>query len=192
MRLPARRAPGTLATLLLLLVSACGTAVHQSAAPVGGETTTIYVVRHAERASEEDRDPPLSEAGRARAEALGDALSHSGVDAVYVTQYRRTRETAEPVARRLGLPIQVDSAGGGWTAGALAERVLTRHQGGTVLIVGHSNTVPAIVHAFGGPHLPELETSRYGDLFIIDVTPGLPVRTVRAGFGETVPAPPPG
>jgi broad specificity phosphatase PhoE len=153
--------------------------------------TTIYVVRHAERVSEADRDSPLSETGVVRSRALVEALGGSGVEAIYVTQYQRTRQTAEPLATHLGLAVRTDTTTGGTEpARQLARRVLERHRGETVLIVGHSNTVPAIVHALGGPELPELESSRYGDLFVITIPATGTVRTVRAQFGmpRTVPA----
>jgi phosphohistidine phosphatase SixA len=153
--------------------------------------TTIYVVRHAERVSEEDRDSPLSHAGGMRASALVEALGESGVDDIYVTQYQRTFQTAEPLATHLGLTIRTDTTTGGTEpARQLARRVLERHRGETVLIVGHSNTVPAIVHALGGPEVPELDSSRYGDLFVVTIPTAGPVRTIRAQFGmpRTAPA----
>jgi broad specificity phosphatase PhoE len=156
-----------------------GIEVEEARAP-----TTIYVVRHAERLSEDDRDSPLSPAGAARARALVEALGESGVDAIYVTQYQRTFRTAEPLATHLGVPILTDSTTGGTEpARRLARRVLERHRGQTVLIVGHSNTVPAIVNALGGPELPELDSSRYGDLFVVTIPASGPVRTIRAQFG---------
>ena len=188
------------AVLLLLVISACASATPAAApAPATGPSTgaataatTIYVFRHAERLSEDDRDSPLSEAGRARAMALAHALEWSGIEEIYVTQYRRTRETANPVAASLGVPIRTDTTSGGTEpARSLARRVLERHRGGTILIVGHSNTVPAIVHALGGPELPELASTRYGDLFILTILPDGTARTVRAqvgGAGDPRPA----
>jgi broad specificity phosphatase PhoE len=180
---------GLAALLLLPLSAACASTASGEVewAPASGATTeptTIYVVRHAERASEEDRDSPLSDAGRARAEALANALEASGIETIYVTQYRRTRETVAPLAGRLGLTIRTDTTTGGTDpARDLARRVLAAHPGGAVLIAGHSNTVPAIVHALGGPELPELASTRYGDLFILTIAPDRPVRTVRVQFG---------
>jgi broad specificity phosphatase PhoE len=176
------------ASLALLFVAAGFGCRATTAGGVGAATspepTTIYVVRHAERISEEDRDSPLSPLGAGRARALVEVLGESGVDAIYVTQYRRTFQTAEPLASHLGVAILTDTTTGGTEpARRLARRVLERHRGERVLIVGHSNTVPAIVHALGGPDLPELESGRYGDLFIITIPAAGPVRTIRAQFG---------
>jgi broad specificity phosphatase PhoE len=182
----------TAALVLLLLTATCTPAPDAppalnptpAAAATAPAATTIFIVRHAERASEEDRDSPLSEPGQARAVALADALAGAGIEAIYTTQYRRTRETAAPLASRLGLPITPDTTTGG-TAPArdLARRMAAAHPGGSVLLVGHSNTVPAMVHELGGPELPELHASRYGDLFIVTLVPEGPTRVVRVQFG---------
>ncbi|CAN5854711.1 hypothetical protein BH23GEM6_BH23GEM6_23870 [soil metagenome] len=171
------------AALLLPLLAACSsaTSTRYSTAPEISEPTTVFVVRHAERISDQDRVSPLSGAGHDRAHALAEALGESGIQAIYVTQYQRTRQTAEPIAARLGLMPQVQATS--VTPPELARAVLDRHRGGTVLIVGHSNTVNAIVNGLGGPALPELESSRYGDLFVVIVPAEGPVRTTRAQFG---------
>jgi len=178
------------ALLLLLILTACSAAVggQHAAAPEVGGPTTVFVVRHAERISDQDRDSPLSEAGLARARALAETLGESGIGAIYVTQYQRTQQTADPVATRLRLTPQVQPTS--LTPPELARLVLDRHRGETVLIVGHSNTVAAIVHGLGGPAMPELETSRYGDLFVVIVPDDGVVRTTRAQFGM-LPAPTP-
>jgi phosphohistidine phosphatase SixA len=67
--------------------------------------TTIVVVRHAEKSMDHPTDPSLSEAGRERARALAAALQGTGVSAIYTTQYKRTRETAQPLADELGISI---------------------------------------------------------------------------------------
>src|SRR5690606_22627139 len=81
--------------------------------------TTILVVRHAERADAGagERDPALSQAGSARAHALAEVAADAGVTAILATQYRRTRQTAEPLAERLGLPIGVVDVGQGGIRG---------------------------------------------------------------------------
>ncbi len=112
--------------------------------------TTIIVVRHAEQTDPTAADPPLSPAGAARATALARAIEHSGVQAIYVTQFKRTKQTAAPAAALLHVPLTeapVDLAHVADYPRQLARRVLTEHHGGIVLIVSHSNTVPGIVSA---------------------------------------------
>ncbi len=74
-------------------------------------TTTIIFVRHAEQTSHEEADPSLSEAGQRRVaeltRQLADADVVAGIDAIYSTALKRATETAEPLADRLGLPINI-------------------------------------------------------------------------------------
>ena len=156
-----------------------------SAAPAtGSAVTTVLVVRHAERPA--GGDPSLDAAGQARAQALADALASAGVTAIYTTQYRRTQETAAPLAQRLGITAQVIAAQGGESVGAhvneVASAIRTRHAGGVVLVVGHSNTVPLIVRALGGS-APDIAESDHANLFIVTLPASGATRTVRAKYG---------
>jgi broad specificity phosphatase PhoE len=174
---PAPR-PG-LAALLLIL----GAALAVPAA-LPAQTTTVVVVRHAEKATAE-RDTELSEAGWARARALAAALEHAGVDAVIATERRRTQQTAQPLAERLGLTPEVVGFDGGAEASArsVADRIRAQHAGRTVLVVGHSNTVPLIVAALGGPALPELCESEYEQLFVLTVRDDGRAALLRSRYG---------
>jgi phosphohistidine phosphatase SixA len=148
-------------------------------------TMVVYVVRHAERA-DTTRDPSLSERGRLRANALLATLRDAGIGAIVTTQYARTRETAAPLAAALGLDVQVVRASSPVAAHAdsvarAAERLRGR---GAVLVVGHSNTVPAIVAALGGPRFADLCDADYDNLFVVVRSGGAPARLARASFGE--------
>ena len=146
---------------------------------------TAIVVRHAEKVSETERDPVLSAIGQARAAALDSVLVGVKVTAIVVTPYHRSRETAALVARRHGLvPIEV-AVSGGVPAHARAVAAEVARHGGTVLVVGHSNTVGAIVAALGGtPDVGDLCDSEYQAIFT--VLPG--GGTVRTRFGAGNPA----
>ena len=146
------------------------------------QTTTVIVVRHAERA-DTTQQSPLSEAGRARAEALAAALADARLDAIYVTQYPRSLLTAEPLARQLGLTPRVVEAGGATTthAKAVADRIRTEAAGRTVLVIGHSNTVPAIVAALGGGDVGAIESAEHDHMFIV-LSDESGTRVVRAGY----------
>ena len=153
-----------------------------------GTASLVLLVRHAEKAAEPASDPPLTVAGVARAQALAAALRDAGVTAVITTQLRRTRETAQPLAVARGLtpevvPISRATIPAHVEAAAAAVR---RHSGGVVLVVGHNNSVPAIITALGGPRLPEICESTYGDLFILQLS-GREARLVQAHYG--LPAP---
>lgn len=130
-------------------------------------STVVIVVRHAEKASDDPRDPTLSEAGQARAASLAKSLEHTSLDAVFSTQYRRTRLTAEPAAKAAGLDVQVRPIDGGNAAtyaADLARDLRALPAGSTALVVGHSNTVPDLVQAISGQAaapMPETEFDRY-------------------------------
>ncbi len=129
--------------------------------------TVVVVVRHAEKAHDDPRDPSLSALGRARADDLAEALKGSRLSAVYASQFRRTQLTGQPSAEHCGLSVQVLplSADKMTRYGDdFAARVRAEHAGQTVLIVGHSNTVPDLVEALSGQAaepMPESEFDRF-------------------------------
>jgi probable phosphoglycerate mutase len=140
--------------------------------------TTIYLVRHAEKQTTPPNDPPLTEAGLARAANLAGMLKPLGIKAVFTSQFLRTKETARPLAEAVGAtPIVVDmisdrSAPGG-IAGrsikALVERIL-EHRGEAILVVGHSNTLPLIIQGLGGGPVPDIPETEYDNLFILTIS----------------------
>lgn len=146
--------------------------------------TTVILVRHAEKAVVPGDDPPLSEAGGKRAAALRHALEKSGVSAIYATQYRRTQQTVEPLAKALKItPKQLDAA----KPEALVAQIRQKHRGGTVLVAGHSNTIPEIIDALGAPHAPDIEDRDYDDLFVVTIPKGGPVRLLHLQYGAADP-----
>lgn len=174
--------------LLVLLLAASPVLRGHDEAPAGA--TTIVIVRHAEKAQDDPKDPTLSPAGQARAEALASALDAAGVAAVYSTQYKRTALTAEPLAKRLGLSIVQKPIAGEAAAYAkeLAREVLAKEKGKTVLIVGHSNTVPDLVQAFSGATVAPLSDADYDQIFVV-VVPGTgPARLFKTRYGAGAPA----
>jgi broad specificity phosphatase PhoE len=148
--------------------------------------TTIMFVRHAETgaAMDEGGDPPLNARGRARAELLADFLQNvdviAGVDAIYVSEYQRTQQTAEPLAKRLELPVEtVDQSD---IVGFMAN-VLHKHQGEIVLIVSHSNLIaPLIDELHGSKNLPEFGHDDYGELYIVTIPWWGKVKTLRLPY----------
>ena len=141
--------------------------------------TTIILVRHAEKATTPGDDPQLSEEGLARAEMLSRMFENSGLTAIYATQYIRTRKTAEPIAHKLGLQVQTVDAG---ASKKLVEAIVTRHQGGTVLVVGHSNTLPEIIQALSGGKVFEIADDDYDNLYVVTLTQKGKGKTIRMKF----------
>lgn len=141
-----------LAALLLIAAAGCATRAADPPAP------SWYVMRHLQKG--EGQDPALSAEGARNAQALAARFEEDRPGAIYVSTTRRARETAAPLAARLGLGVKDydprDTAG-------LVARV--RAEAGTVLVVGHSNTVPEIVAQLGGARPPDLAETDYGDIF---------------------------
>lgn len=128
---------------------------------------TYIVVRHAEKASADPRDPALSDAGRSRAEALAAQLHDLPVDAAYATGYRRTQQTTAPAARTHGLVVRTYDAK--LPAAAFVARLRRDHPSGTVLVVGHSNTVPGIVAALCACAVASIDEGTYGGRYDVRI-----------------------
>jgi broad specificity phosphatase PhoE len=146
----------------LVFISLCS-------APTADAQKLVFVVRHAERADagapqmQGQADPPLSQAGEARAAKLADMLADAGIKAIYVTEFRRTQDTARPLANRLGLVAQQVPAR---DSDALVSKLRGEHPDDLILVVGHSNTVPAVIKALGGPEVA-IADNDYDNLFIV-------------------------
>jgi broad specificity phosphatase PhoE len=146
-------------------------------------STTVILVRHAEKAAEPAADPPLTAAGARRAEALVELVKDAGVNAIYSTQFARTRQTAAPLAEKLGIPVEILDARAPSHPRMVADSVLSKHRGQTVLVVGHSNTVPAIVAALGAPQPAEICDADYDNVFVVTVPAVGAASVVRMHFG---------
>ena len=130
------------------------------------EGLLVIVVRHAEKATDDARDPSLSSAGMERAQMLASRLAGLPLAAAYATPFQRTQLSAAPAASAAGIEVTVRefvSRDPDEDAVALREQLLRDHRGEAVLVVGHSNTVPAIVEALSGraaEPMPETEFDR--------------------------------
>lgn len=147
------------------------------AAPVFAQKA-IVVVRHAEKV-DESRDPLLSEAGIARAEALQRAVRSMDIKAVYVTQFQRTWLTADAVLKARGLtPVKLPAE----DMAAVAERMKVDHPNDVVLAVGHSNTTPKLLKALGVTESIEIASDEYDNLFIVIPSPAGPPTLLRLRY----------
>jgi broad specificity phosphatase PhoE len=138
LRYPVRRT----AIPALLMAAVLGACVSSPSLPVAA---TFVLVRHAEKVDDGSKDPPLSATGEARAQALVTTLGGAPLRAIYATAYRRTQATATPTARAHSLSVTTYEAK--IDAADFATQLRRDHGDGTVLVVGHSNTVPAIAAA---------------------------------------------
>lgn len=125
-----------------------------------GTPTTVLLVRHADRQGSADA---LTAAGTARAEDLARVLEKAGISAIFTSQANRTQQTAAPTASQLGItPVAVTAA----DVAGLVGTIRSDHSGQTVLVVGHSNTVPQIIDEFGGPTVV-IGESEYDNLYVL-------------------------
>jgi phosphohistidine phosphatase SixA len=175
--------------VLVVCAQACAGAQSARVAPPT-TATTVVVVRHAEKSTDDPRDPSLSPEGQKRARALSAVLTNAGVTDIYTTQYKRTRQTAEPFAQQFGLTVverPITATNSAAYARELALEILTKSAGKGVLVVGHSNTVPDIVKALSGITVPAIADPEYDHIFVVVVpTSGSP-RLMQLGFGQPVP-----
>jgi len=132
--------------------------------------TTVLIVRHAEKEPGGGENPPLSAEGERRAERLATLLGRGGSVwspvAIYVSATERSKQTAAPLARLLGVtPIVADA-----DPGVIVSLIQAEHHGEIVLVVGHSNTVPAIVAKLSGRHdVPKIDDDDYGNLYVVAI-----------------------
>ena len=142
--------------------------------------TTVLLVRHAEKAKAPKKDPVLTHEGQKRAEQLAFMLGGTLPKVIYATGYQRTQLTVRPLAQALGQQVVVHDAD---KSAALAEEILNKHRGSTVVVAGHSNTVPEIITALGGEASP-ISESEYDNLFVVTITDDGMVKTMQLHFGE--------
>lgn len=132
--------------------------------------TTLIFVRHGEKVDDGTRDPALSPQGEARAELLKNILSseYEDITAIYSTAYKRTQFTAKPTAEHYKVEVEEY---GLKDPKALINSILEKHQGETVLVVGHSNTTPMLVNVvLGEKKFPQLDESVYNQIYILQAT----------------------
>ena len=129
-------------------------------------TTNYYIVRHAEKATVDSTikssDVPLSEQGVKRAESLADKLKNKSIKYIFSTNTVRTKATAEPLSKLLGVPAEIYNG----SDTGFVQRIKSLN--GNVLVVGHSNTVDDLVNGLlGKTVLKDLSENQFGDLFIV-------------------------
>lgn len=152
---------------------------------------TVFLIRHAEREDEPRQDPPLKKEGVARSQELARLLSGAGIKAIFTSQFTRTKQTAEPLATKLGLTvtsftlksnpsnprlIAVESTQE--VAGKILER-----SGESVLVIGHSNSIPDVIKMLGGDTVPTIDERKFDDLFIVTVYAKGKAKVVQLKYG---------
>ena len=148
-------------------------------------TTTIIFVRHAEKATSADDDPSLSDAGKERAgeltRQLVDADVIRGIDAIYATQFRRTQETAAPLADALDIPIHTYDAE---DMESVLDEIVRDYKGRIILVVGHSDTLPTLMANLGASkRVPPIADGEYDNIYIVSIPWFGKTKTIRLRYG---------
>lgn len=150
--------------------------------------TIVYVARHAEKSLDGGDDPPLSDKGAQRAQALALKLGDADVRAIYVTQFKRTLDSAAPLAEQIGIDpsaLEVDHRDPRPYVERLADDITAKHRGETVVVISHSNTLPLIVERLGGEPVPAIGDQVYGDLFVVTLpADGEPGSIAKSHYGD--------
>lgn len=130
------------------------------------QTTTVYLVRHAEKHLDQGKDPELTEEGIRRSMRWADVFSNQVLDSIYSTKTKRTLNTALPIAESQNKQVVLMEA----MPTNLFE-LIAKHHGQSILMVGHSNTLPGLVNAMiGEERYADLDESNFSTLFIVTVT----------------------
>lgn len=154
-------------------------AVAAPAAPA--EVTRVFLARHAERMIiPGEADPPLTAAGMRRSALLGRVLRSANVATVFSTPFLRCRATAESVAVATGAPVEVMHSD---SSAALARAVRERFRGRTVVIVGHSDSLPNVAAELGWEGTEALKPWSYEDLGLLELRPDEPPQFVHLHYG---------
>ena len=153
---------------------------------------TVFLIRHAEREDEPRQDPPLSKVGVARSQALARLLTTAGIKAVFTSQFTRTKQTAEPLATKLGInvtpftlksnpsnPRQIAEE----STAEVTNKIL-EHAGESVLVIGHRNSIPDVIKMLGGDFIPTIDERKFDDLFIVNVYAKGKAKVVQLKYGS--------
>lgn len=134
----------------------------QIASAQNSETTTIYLIRHAEKA-DQSSNPELSQAGIERAKSWANYFEKTPLDVFYTTSYRRTQQTCSTIATTKQKDILF------YKPDAMdLKRLISENNGKTILIVGHSNTIPAYINKLlDESKYTDIPESEFGSLYII-------------------------
>lgn len=142
---------------------------------LSAQSTTIILLRHAEKdtsaagSTAMQANPPLSKEGEQRAQRLPEVLKEYSPDAIYSTDYTRTRSTVAHLAKKFNTEVQVYNPR---NLAAFAEQLL-QQQGKTIVVAGHSNTTPALVNLLiKEKKYPDLDESVYNQFWIVTVKDG--------------------
>ena len=181
----------TITLILISLTFATAMFSQPAVAPDEFKPITVYLIRHAEREQEPRQDPPLSKDGVARSQALARLLSSAGIKAILTSQFTRTKQTAEPLATKLGLTVtpftlKISPSNprriAAESTAEVTNKILER-SGESVLVIGHSNSIPDVIKMLGGDVVPTIDEQKFDDLFIVTIYAKGKAKVVQLKYG---------
>ena len=137
---------------------------------VHAQNHTVFLVRHAEKATDQGDDPALTAEGQSRALQLAEALKPANPAAIFATQFKRTQQTAKPLADKLNLPVNIIETSKELASqypNLLLERICALPNGASAVVVGHSNTIPGIVEAWTLAPVKPIADNEHDRLFMV-------------------------
>lgn len=171
---------------LAFALASCASAPLEEAPVVPSDRgeTTVYLVRHGEKATDDPADPTLSAKGSARADSLATQLRDAGINVIITSHLRRTILTAAPIAALRHITPEIVPIRGGTQAHIdSVVAAVRRHPGGTILVVGHSNTIGRIAEALGGDRVGDLCDNEYSNLIVLAMARAKPTKMLVESYG---------
>lgn len=162
--------PRLWSALLVCLIVVCLSGMRVAPAQKADPSSTVWLVRHAEKADDGTDDPPLRKKGRKRADALAGMLADKQVSKIVTSELQRTIQTAAPLAAKLKKKAAVVKKAD--VKDVIGE---IKTSPGNVLVVHHSDTVPEIINTMRGPGAPQLLTiddKAYNRIFVLTLKDG--------------------
>jgi len=129
---------------------------------------TLYLVRHAEKQQDGSDDPALTHAGEMRSQQLANWLKDKEIEVIWSSDYQRTRNTARPVLKQLGLSLDLYDPG---EQAGFARNLLAGQN--NALVVGHSNTIPELARLLCECTITDMDESEHDRLIVIAVINGV-------------------
>lgn len=147
-------------------------------------TKILVLVRHAEKLSDQGQDPSLTPAGQRRAIQLAIALKDMPLAALYATPFKRTKETLKPISKDKKITIQVFDVKEGISEhiDRLVEKI--NAEKGNILAVGHSNTIPLLITALGGPEMDDIAETEYDNIYLLSIPKSGSVGLIHTRYGQ--------
>lgn len=173
--------------LALVLWSASAIPLAPALAQSPTALRAVVIVRHGEKAEQPKDNPPLSAAGKARAQSLLETLRDAGLTTIITTDQERTRATASPLESALHLKGVIVPRTEVPRNDAAAIAAAVRQAGGTVLVVTHQLTIPAIIAALGGPAVATMCDTEFSNLYVMIPGGSNRLQLIRGHYGSADP-----